>query len=158
MQTRSTAGRATGATYLRFRLGASRRLAALLIAAHLLAAGGLIASGVDRVVCGALLLPLAGSLMFHLRRHAWLSDSRAVVAVALSDSLDCEAEERNGRAFAGSVLGTTFVAPWLVVINLESERRGLPRVIVVMPDAVDPESFRALRVWLRWRRAAPRKG
>ena len=154
MQTSGTQRPVTAAASLRLRLGASRRLATLLIAAHLLAAGGLLASGVDRVVFGALLLPLTGSLVFHLRRHAWLADTRSVVAIDLSDRLECEAEERNGRRIAGSVLGTSFVAPWLVVINLKVERRLFARAIVVMPDAVDRETFRALRVWLRWRRAA----
>lgn len=152
MQTSGHPNALTAAGLLRLRLGSSHRLAVLLIAAHLLAAGGVIASRLDGVVCALLLLSLAGSLAFHLRRHAWRADPRALVAISLSDSLACEAEERSGNRIAGSVLGTSFVAPWLVVINLKVERRRLARAIVVMPDALDRESFRALRVWLRWRR------
>jgi toxin CptA len=153
MQTSGTPRRVTEAACLRLRLGASRRLAVSLITAHLLTAGGVLASGLDPALCGAFLLLLGGSLAFHLRRHAWLADPRSVVAIELSDALECEAQERAGRRLTGRVLSTSFVAPWLVVINLDVGRRRLARSIVVMPDTVDRESFRALRVWLRWRRA-----
>jgi toxin CptA len=54
------------------------------------------------------------------------------------------------------VLGTTFVAPWLIVINLKLERSRCARAVVILPDATDRESFRAARVWLRWRRVETR--
>ncbi len=101
---------------------------------------------------------LASSLALTLCRYAWLVSPRSFVLLELSDTLEIEAGERSGRHIAGTVLGTTFVAPWLIVINFKVEGHQLPHTAVILPDAVDQDSFRALRVWLRWRRAVPRDG
>lgn len=143
----------------RFRIGLrpSRRLAAALVGIHILAAGGLVASRLPAAVLAAGLPILIASLVFAVRRHAWLASPRSLVRLDLSDTLEIEAEDRSGRRLAGAVLGTTFVAPWLVVINFKAEGRRLPHAVVLLPDATDSESHRALRVWLRWRRPAARE-
>ena len=41
-------------------------------------------------------------------------------------------------------------AAWLAVLSLR-DARGLRRTAVVLPDALDPDAFRRLRMWLRWR-------
>ncbi|MET0217320.1 MAG: protein YgfX [Burkholderiales bacterium] len=145
----------TPVSRLKIQLRPSRRLAGALVVAHLLTAAGVIACADGTLLSAALLAALAASLVFHLRRHAWLADARSVVVVELTDTLDCELEERSGRRISGIVLGATFVAPWLVVINVKVEESRNVRAIVVLPDATDRESFRALRVWLRWRKPEP---
>ena len=142
--------------WLHIRLGPSRRLAALLLVAHLAAALGVLASPLPWIVRTPLLLMLGVSLAWNLRRHAWVATRRAVVRLDLSDTLEFEAEERSGTRFTGIVQGTTFVAPWLIVMNLEVDGHRFPRAVVIVPDATDRESFRAARVWLRWRPAAAR--
>ena len=101
---------------------------------------------------------LASSLALTLCRYAWLVSPRSFVVLELSDTLEIEAAERSGRRIAGTVLGTTFVAPWLIVINFKVEGHHLPHTAVILPDAVDQDGFRALRVWLRWRRAVTPDG
>lgn len=123
--------------------------------AHLLAAAGAVASRLPGVVCAVILLALAVNLVHTLRRQAWRSSARSLVRIELSDNLDLAVETRTGCRHAGSVLGSSFVAPWLVVIHFREEGGRLPRAIVVPPDSTDAESHRALRVWLRWR---PRAG
>jgi toxin CptA len=142
----------------RLRLGPSRRLAAALSVAHALGAIGVIASPLPSIVAGLLLLTLSGSLAFHLRRDAWLLSRSSLVLLELSDTLDFVAEDRSGSRLVGTVLGTTFVSPWLVVINLRVEQSRFRRALVVMPDATDQQSFRAVRVWLRWRQPDVRHG
>ncbi len=138
---------------LRIALGPSRRLAVALIAAHLLAAAGAVASRLPGAVTVAMLFALAVSLAYALRRHAWRASARSLVHLELSENLDLAVADRRGRRRAGSVLGSSFVAPWLVVIHFKAEGNRLLRTVVVPPDATDAESHRALRVWLRWRRA-----
>jgi hypothetical protein len=47
-------------------------------------------------------------------------------------------------------LGTAAVpAPWLAIATLR-DGAGRRRPVVVLPDALDREAFRRLRVWLRW--------
>lgn len=138
---------------LRVALGPSRRLAVSLAAVHLLAVGGVAASQLPGAVCATLLVALVANLGFALRCHAWRSCGRSCVGFDLSETLDVEVTDRSGRHLAGSVLGSSFAAPWLVVIHFKVKGSHLPRAIVVPPDATDVETHRRLRVWLRWRRA-----
>lgn len=142
---------------LRVVLRPSRYLAAALAGAHILAAAGLTASRLPNAVLAVALPILAASFAFTLRRHAWLASPRSLVLLDLSDTLEMETEERSGRRLVGTVLGTTFVAPWLVVINFKREGVRLPGTVVVLPDSTDSDSHRALRVWLRWHRPAVRE-
>lgn len=142
---------------LQIRLASSQRLAALLVGSHVLAAAGLLASRLPGTFTVASLLILASSLAFSLRRYAWLSTRRSVVRVDLTDTLEFEAEDRSGDRVVGTVLGTSFVAPWLIVIHWKGERSRFPCAVVIMPDATDRESYRAARVWLRWRQADPQE-
>lgn len=50
-----------------------------------------------------------------------------------------------GRIVAGS-----FVAPWLTIVRWRPRGARFARTLPVLPDAVDAEAFRALRVVLRW--------
>jgi hypothetical protein len=45
-------------------------------------------------------------------------------------------------------------ASWLAVLTAR-DANGRSRSAVIFPDAVDPDAFRRLRVWLKWRVAAP---
>jgi toxin CptA len=146
----------SAASRLRIRLAPSRQLAGLLVGSHVLAGTGLLVSRLPAALAAAALLVLALSLAFSLRRHAWLASARSLMLLDLSDALEVEAVDRSGRRLDGTVLGTTFVAPWLIVINLKMERSRCPRAVVILPDATDRESFRAARVWLRWRRVETR--
>jgi toxin CptA len=141
---------------LRIGLTTSRRLAGLLLGSHALAAAGLLASRPSGAIATVGLLALALSLALCLRRHACVSTPQSVVRFELTDTLEFEAETHAGDRVAGTVLGTTFVTPWLVVINVQREGRRLPLAVVILPDATDRESYRALRVWLRWRQADAR--
>lgn len=50
----------------------------------------------------------------------------------------------------GRIVDGSFVAPWLTIIQWRPEGARFTRTIVVAPDAIDAESFRSLRVILRW--------
>jgi len=53
----------------------------------------------------------------------------------------------DGQAIPGRLEADTLVTPWIVILNLKlpSRRLALP----IFRDAVDPESFRQLRVYLK---------
>ena len=55
------------------------------------------------------------------------------------------------REVTGGVL-----APWLTVIGLKEDGRSL-QPLLLLPDAVEGDALRELRVWLRWR-PQPRRG
>jgi toxin CptA len=57
---------------------------------------------------------------------------------------------RNGRHLPGRVSSDSLVTPYIVILNvaLHELRRG--RSLLIMPDTMGAESFRRLRVVLRW--------
>ena len=91
------------------------------------------------------------SLIYYLKQDALLTANNAVVAFALSDEMRCALTTRSGESIACSILGSTFVAPYLTVLNLKPVEKLFTRSVVILPDSMDAEEFRQLRVWLRWR-------
>jgi hypothetical protein len=76
-----------------------------------------------------------------LRRAVWDSDDQWRL---------CDGQQ---RTYAATLLPTTVVHPQLVVLNLRLT--GQPwycrwRSIVLLHDNIDPETFRRLRIRLRW--------
>ena len=72
---------------------------------------------------------------------------QACEIVLESDEIDVRHRNqwRHGRLRSGS-----FVAPWLTIIRWRPQRACFDRTIVVLPDMLDHEAFRRLRVQLKW--------
>ena len=113
---------------------------------------------------------LALSLVFYLRHYALLRSPKSVMGLELSDDMTCTLQLRQGERIACTLLGSSFVTPYLTVLELKPHknfwsplqplllpmsrkflRRFSARSIVIMPDGVDMEKFRQLRVLLRWK-------
>ena len=58
--------------------------------------------------------------------------------------------ERNGRQVAGKVLPDSIIAPLLTIVNFLPQGSRSVRSVVILPDSLDTDSFRQLRVGLRW--------
>ncbi len=129
----------------------SRRLTAALAAAHGFAAAMLWLSQVPWWLFFAALPPLAGSLIFYLRREALRRSPSSIVALSLHPDCRCEFRTRDGNEHKAELLGSSFVAPYLTVLSLKPEGGFLARHAVIVPDNVDAELFRQLRVALKWR-------
>ena len=98
-----------------------------------------------------LLFAVAASLVRVLRRYAWLRSRDAITAIDIGEE-DATLYSRDGRYERVGVLGTTYVSAALTVLNLRLPGRQRARHVIVVPDNVEPESFRQLRVRLRWSR------
>ncbi len=125
----------------------------LAVALALVHGGALVCAGVFIAhpgVAGALAAAIAFSLVFHVRRHALLLERNAIIELTLRGGARCEVTLRNGVALAGTIEGSTFVAPWLTVVNVRTDA-GQRRAIVLMPDSAPAEERRRVRVWLRHR-------
>jgi len=135
---------------LRIELGPSRWLAVAVIVAHAAAAAaalaGLPASAAAIVTAGLVL-----SATEHCRR-ALLHSGLAVAALELDASGDAAVAGPARDWTAARLLDAAVPAPWLAVVRLR-DAAGQRRTAIVLPDAVAPEPFRRLRVWLRWRPA-----
>jgi toxin CptA len=135
---------------LRVILKPSRRLAAVLIAAHTAAAFTLVPLALPAWAKAGLALLVAASLGYALYRHAWLRGAGSVTAIEILEHDRVAVETRSGVRHEARVLGTTYVSPGLCVVNLRVEGRLCARHAVILSDRVDAETFRRLRVWLRW--------
>lgn len=141
---------------LRVPLRPSRLLAYALIAAHgasvcvlipLDVAIGLKLGGVVMIALG-----LAHSLWrIVLLRHA-----RALIAIQLDEGDRLNVQTRDGQWHEARILGTTYVRPAVIVLNLSVPGCRLARHVVIAPDSAHPAALRRMRVWLRWAYATER--
>ena len=148
------------------RLKPSMRIAVMLSLAHFFAIGMLWPLMLPAAVKLAGSATLTLSLIFYLRHYALLRSPKSVMGLEFSDDMTCTLELRQGERIACTVLGSSVVTPYLTVLELKphklpeplpprvfpiSPRRFSARSIVIMPDGVDMEKFRQLRVLLRWK-------
>jgi toxin CptA len=133
---------------LRVRLVPSRGLALAVVAAHLAAAVGA-AAGLPLVAAAVAGAGLAVSLLHYWR---WATQ-RSPQSVA---TLELAADGRlavagPGQASRPAQLRYAAVPTGWLAILIARDDAGCSRSALVLPDALDPETFRRLRVALRWR-------
>jgi hypothetical protein len=133
---------------LNLRLQPSLPLAGLIVAAHLCAAAGAVASlpGLPGAALGAALAALGLASAWS---RALLRSPRSVRGLRLDgDSLVIELA--SGASFTAEPAGPRHVSRLMVALPLRRPARAL----LVTADMLDPDSFRALRVWALWGRVA----
>ncbi len=136
---------------LTIHLQPSKRLAAILGVSHLLVMGLLWPIALPILIKFVIFILLVISLLFTVRQYALLNTQRAIVAFELSDEMFCKFKTRQGQSIGCHILGSTFVSPYLVVLNLKPPDHFLTRSVVIFPESIDAELFRQLRVLLRWK-------
>ena len=98
-----------------------------------------------------LLACIAASFIHALYGPALLRAQNSVVAVVLKEE-GFSIQVRGGAWHAATLQDSSFVAPYLTVLNVRVPGWRFTRHVVIMPDSLDAETFRQLRVWLRWRK------
>jgi len=131
-------------------------LAAALCAAHLAAAGAAWLAPVPVWLKAAITLAIAASLVDTLARKAALHSDAAIVSLEVTDGGRVAFMTRNGEWRAAELLGTSYVSTYLTILNLKPQD-GRVRHVVLLPDNVDAQAFRRLRIWLRWAAGAPQQ-
>jgi toxin CptA len=129
----------------------SRRLALGLCLAHAVAAGAGVVATMAVVPKVFLLLVVGLSCARSVYGPALLRSRSAIVALDVRDDGALSFQTRRGEWHECTLLGSSFVAPYLTVLNLKSEGSRHTNRVVIMPDSATPEEFRRLRIWLRWR-------
>ncbi len=128
----------------------SRRLAIVLIAAHIAALCAVLtlAAGAWLIAGAALLLMF--SAYATISRHALLRQPASIVRLELTDREHVRLQTHAGAWYCGCILGSSTVTPWLTVLNIRRDDQRWPAHVVLLGDSLDPAAFRRLRVWLRW--------
>jgi hypothetical protein len=114
-----------------------------LIAACIAMAGWLL-----WLVLAAILISLAAILIS--LAAALVSVGRQPVALELREDGNASWKDRFGTWHEARLGRNHFVSPVLVVLEFAAGSRAPGRVILAA-DSAEPDGFRGLRVWLRWR-------
>ena len=139
------------------RLGPSFRLAIMLGLAHVSAISLLWPLMLPVAAKLASTVVLAISLVIYVRHYAFRKSPGSITGLSLADDMTCTLETRHGERIACALLGSSFVAPYLTVLELKplNDTRWSHRLrscsVVILPDAIAAEDFRLLRVLLRWK-------
>ena len=127
----------------------SRRLAAVLLVAHLWAMATLAAIAVPFPLRTISLLLIAWSAWRSLRGIYGRARMTRLVLKAEGKLEYFRLDGRSGEATAGT---NSTVMPQLTVLLLRGTAEG-PISVVLLSDSLGAENFRQLRLWLRWRTA-----
>jgi toxin CptA len=84
-----------------------------------------------------------------VRAWAWRSTQGAVVAIALDANRNIAVVTRDGHRFEGQVQEDSYVGSVLTTIVWRGAGARRSRTIAILPDMLDAEDFRKLRVLLR---------
>ena len=133
------------------RLKSSTYLALLLGAAHCIAIGLVLILPLPRWLT-LVAIPVFGiSFGYYLRRNALLVAPNSITALEIKEDRACVLETRNGKQINCVLLPTSYVSASLTILNLKIEGKLLAKHVIILPDAVNAEDFRKLRVLLRWK-------
>jgi toxin CptA len=138
---------------LRLHLKRSQSLALLLCAAHVTVAAALWASPLPAWANAAGSALLALSAAWSVRGHAFRTAPSSVVELELYEDCTLSACTADGRWLHYRIVGSSFLSRVLTVLNLRGESAWGMHSVLISADSVDPDAFRRLRVWLRWRYA-----
>ena len=128
----------------------SRYLGAVLTCVHICASAILLPLELGAEAKLILAVAIAVSLAHSVWRYALLKSRGAVVSIALSDRASGSVQLKDGSWRSARILGTTYVSPLLTVVNVRMAGHRTARHVVIVPDNIDPEDFRKLRVILKW--------
>jgi len=132
-----------------FKFHPSYYLATLLITAHGATIAALFPLDFPIWAKTALAFLVLLSLGYHLWREAWLSAPSACVALMLEGD-QVVLSTRGGKQLTGQILRDSMVTPYFTVVNILPQGTHFSRSVIILPDSLDAESFRQLRVWLKW--------
>ncbi len=116
--------------------------------AHLLALVVLWGVPVNWTIKSVLSAVIVASMVFSLRH----SMRPQIIALRVNVSGELSIQQRDGDWQEAALLGTSFVAPYLTILNLRAGDKRWPQHVVLTPDALPQDDFRRLRVWLKWGR------
>jgi toxin CptA len=96
-----------------------------------------------------LLVVLLCSAVYFVLREARLFLADAGIALRLEGER-IVLFNRKGDEMVGKLLRSSLVMPQIVILNIALPDRFWRKNIVLMPDSMDADSFRQLRVALKW--------
>lgn len=128
----------------------SRSLTAILIVAHGASGFALLMLPLPIWLKSAGVVFILIAAWHYVRHYALLNTRTAVRALRLMSDAKLEILRTDWQSTRPSA--EQFVHPYLTIIRCCVDNRRWPIAIVILPDMLDAENFRALRVRLKWDR------
>ncbi|MEQ1813124.1 MAG: protein YgfX [Candidatus Nitrotoga sp.] len=91
------------------------------------------------------------SAVYYLRHDAYLSMQTSNARLQI-DAGQVTITRRNGQSWSGLVLHDSFIAPQMVILNVLPEGAYFSRSVIILTDSLEQDSFRQLRVLMKWSR------
>jgi len=85
----------------------------------------------------------------HTRQYLFKTSKRAIINLIWHDQNQWQLDTASGERVKAKLLGSSFVNPWLIVLNFKPEQGGRMLPVVIMSDGVDSTTFRRLSAKLR---------
>ncbi len=101
-----------------------------------------------RISCAILVVV---ACQFVILRDAKLKLAHSCVALRLESENRITLILSNGQQVTGTISTGGLVTPFLVLLNIRKDKKGR-RNLVLLPDCMNRDAFRRLRVVLRWDR------
>ncbi len=94
--------------------------------------------------------------MYMVCKHGFLLLPWSLDKLDINAKNELKLTRRDGVQFAvATVCADSVVTPYLTIVHYHPEgatwlRRLFASYLIILPDAIEAESYRQLRVWLRW--------
>ena len=128
----------------------SRMLTVILLSISLLACLIMLFMPVPLWLKASAILLISLATVWHMAQNVLLLLPGSIIKLELTVNAELFVTQKDGQKIRAEVLPTSFVAWYLVLLNLRLPESRLARHIVLVSDMLDGEAFRQLRVWLRW--------
>lgn len=130
---------------LRIKLRRSRLLTGFILTTH---GGAVVLLLISLPIWAGLLLStgVIASLVLTLNRHVLMRGPQAFTELNWDSEGNWTLIDLDGKTHRARLLGSTYVYVSLVILNFEVNRRN--RSVILLPDAIDKETLRRLRVRL----------
>lgn len=132
-----------------FSFSPSRQLELCILFGHSVAIAALFFVPIPQVAFYSLLVVLLWSAVYLVLRDARLTLADAGVAIRLEDER-IVLFNREGNELVGKLQQSSVIMPQMVILNIALANHYWGKSVVLMPDSMDVESFRQLRVALKW--------
>ena len=139
---------------LNVRLKASFLLTSILIISHLVSFFTLLLLEVPIAIKLTITFLIAMSCIYCMRKNALLLAKDSIIHLAFYEHKRCKITSRAKGSWDCVITGDSFVTPVLTVLILKLDKPLFGRSlysVILLPDNVEKDAFRKLRVWLRWK-------
>ncbi len=102
---------------------------------------------------------MLGAVVYSICQYGLLLLPWSCLALNINSNNQVQLTYRNGKVLPVDICRDSVVTPYLTVVNCKMHDASLlsrlfaPH-LVIMPDMLDTEDYRQLRVWLRWGKAS----